>query len=219
MAAGATMPDVKAKRSPGRPRYGDILTPAEWKTLQMLRHGLSNAAIARLRGVSRYAVRFHLQNLRGKLQINDRRTLRLWRGAPAASLINQKETKKMSALNLGPIGQISRQVSDIAAAEAWYRDVLGLPHIFTFGQLAFFDCAGTRLFLSNEASEKPGEQNVIYFRVADIDAAFDELTNRGVTFEGAPHMIFKHPTGMEEWMAFFRDPDGGLLALMSQVAP
>ena len=35
----------------------------------------------------------------------------------------------------------------------------------------------------------------------------------------AVHMIFKHPDGMEEWMAFFEDCDGGLLALMSQVRP
>jgi hypothetical protein len=29
-------------------------------------------------------------------------------------------------------------------------------------------------------------------------------------------MIFRHDSGMEEWMAFFEDPDGGLLAIMAQ---
>ena len=53
-------------------------------------------------------------------------------------------------VRLGRIGQISRHVSDIATSEAWYRDVLGLPHLFTFGNLAFFDCGGTRLFLEAE---------------------------------------------------------------------
>ena len=51
----------------------------------------------------------------------------------------------------------------------------------------------------------------------DINAAYDELAERGVVFEGAPHMIFRHPDGTEEWMAFFPDPDGHLLAIMSQV--
>jgi hypothetical protein len=32
-------------------------------------------------------------------------------------------------------------------------------------------------------------------------------------------MIHKHGSGVEEWMAFFDDPDGHPLALMSQVGP
>jgi catechol 2,3-dioxygenase-like lactoylglutathione lyase family enzyme len=61
------------------------------------------------------------------------------------------------------------------------------------------------------------DQSVLYFRVPDIHAAHQQLTARGVTFEGAPHMIFRHASGMEEWMAFFPDPDGHLLAIMAQV--
>jgi len=30
-------------------------------------------------------------------------------------------------------------------------------------------------------------------------------------------MIHKHADGTEEWMAFFKDPDGRPLAIMSQV--
>ena len=119
---------------------------------------------------------------------------------------------------LGSIGQISRHVRDIDAAVAWYRDVLGLTHLFTAGNLAFFDCDGIRLFLS--AREEPGRSgdSIIYFRVDDIDGGFRRLQTAGVTFRGAPHLIHRHASGMEEWMAFFEDPDGGMLALMSQVA-
>ena len=53
--------------------------------------------------------------------------------------------------------------------------------------------------------------------VEDIHAAQQELERRGVTFTGAPHMIFKHPDGLEEWLTFFHEPDGGLLSLISQV--
>ena len=119
-------------------------------------------------------------------------------------------------LRLGPIGQIARHVSDVPRAAEWYGTVLGLPHLYTFGDLVFFDCGGVRLFLSKGDGTEP-EPSVIYFRVPDINAAYDALTARGVTFEGAPHMIFRHESGMEEWMAFFPDPDGHMLAIMSQV--
>src|SRR6478752_4871546 len=111
-------------------------------------------------------------------------------------------------LKLGPIGQISRQVSDVARAEAWYRDVLGLAHLYTYpspvGDLAFFDCGGTRLFLARPENEAPlpESQSVLYFRVADIEAAHATLAARKVEFIQAPHMIFRQPDGTEEWMAF-----------------
>lgn len=117
---------------------------------------------------------------------------------------------------LGPIGQIARSVKDIKAAEAWYRDVLKLPHLFTFGNLAFFDCDGVRLFLSQNESVSDGE-SILYFRVPDIHAAHAELKSRGVEFTDAPHMIHKHADGTEEWMNFFKDPEGRPLAIMAQV--
>jgi len=116
---------------------------------------------------------------------------------------------------LGPIGQISREVGDIAAAEAFYGGTLGLPHLYTYGKLAFFDCGGTRLYLQEVAPPvKP--QSVLYFRVGDIEAAHRELAARGVSFREPPHLIHRHPDGVEEWMGFFADPDGGILALMAQ---
>jgi catechol 2,3-dioxygenase-like lactoylglutathione lyase family enzyme len=118
---------------------------------------------------------------------------------------------------LGPIGQLSRSVADIAVAEAWWRDVLGLPHLYTFGPLAFFDCDGVRLMLSAEPGES--HSNIIYFRVPDIAVSHAELSARGVAFVGAPHMIHRHADGLEEWMAFFSDNEGRPLALMSQRRP
>jgi catechol 2,3-dioxygenase-like lactoylglutathione lyase family enzyme len=121
------------------------------------------------------------------------------------------------AVQLGTIGQIARLVSDIGTATEFYGGVLGLPHLYTFGDLAFFDCGGTRLFL--RATEERGEQSILYFQVDDINTAYDELRGRGVEFEGAPNLIHKHDNGVEEWMAFFPDPDGQLLAIMAQTHP
>jgi methylmalonyl-CoA/ethylmalonyl-CoA epimerase len=81
--------------------------------------------------------------------------------------------------------------------------------------VAFVDCDGTRLFLS--AVENVGDESVLYFRVDDISASYDNLRSRGVEFEDAPHMIFRHESGMEEWMAFFKDLDDHFTAIMAQV--
>ena len=122
-----------------------------------------------------------------------------------------------SEFRLGAVGQIALTLSRLPEAEAFYRDTLGLLHMYTFGNLAFFDCGGTRLFITAADDEAHARNHsVIYFRVDDIDAAHRELTSRGVPFEGAPHMIHRHEDGMEEWMAFFRDPDDNILAIMSQ---
>ena len=125
----------------------------------------------------------------------------------------------MSDLELGPIGQISREVGDLEAAVAWYRDVLRIEHLYSFPNLAFFDCGGTRLFLTHHDDGNDAGHLILYFRVDDIASAYEELAGRGVSFRGAPQLIHRHEDGTEEWMAFFEDPDGELLALMSQVSP
>lgn len=115
---------------------------------------------------------------------------------------------------MGPIGQIARTVKDIAAARQWYTEVLGLTHLYSFGDLAFFDCGGVRLFLA-QGSETLS-QSILYFRVDDIAVAHTALKARGVTFTHEPHMIHKHDNGVEEWMAFFEDNEGQPLAIMEQ---
>jgi DNA-binding CsgD family transcriptional regulator/predicted enzyme related to lactoylglutathione lyase len=197
-----------------------VLTPAEWRIVAAVRHGISNRQIARLRGVSLDAVKFHIENAVDKLGLTGRQELKAWRGAPLDSATQRREVEMTGSLKLGPLGQVARAVKDITVAEPWYRDVLGLSHLYTYGKLAFFDCGGTRLLVEEQSIiESPGLNNdsVLYFRVEDINAAHEELTARGAEFIGAPHMIFKHPDDTEEWMAFFKDCDGKPLAIMSQV--
>jgi methylmalonyl-CoA/ethylmalonyl-CoA epimerase len=120
------------------------------------------------------------------------------------------------AFRLSSIGQIALQVTDIERATAFYRDVLGLPHLFSVPRMAFFDCAGVRLLLG---VPEPGEERragaVLYFRVADIDAAAAALRGRGVRLEQEPAMVARMPDH-ELWMAQFRDPDGNALELMCE---
>ena len=119
-------------------------------------------------------------------------------------------------LRLNRIGQIALGVADVDRAEAFYRDVLGLRHLYRYGDLTFFDCAGLRLLL--EKSHDPDNTqrgSAIYFICHDIALAVQELTQRGIVFDGPPHLI----APMDDhdlWMAFFRDPDGHILALMHE---
>ena len=61
--------------------------------------------------------------------------------------------------------------------------------------------------------DHPG--SVLYFKVADIDAAYTDLGAKGVEFIDAPHLIAKLPDH-ELWMAFFRDSEGNTFALMHE---
>jgi catechol 2,3-dioxygenase-like lactoylglutathione lyase family enzyme len=123
-----------------------------------------------------------------------------------------------TAVMLGPIGQISRQVKDIAAARHFYGEALGLHHLYSFGDLAFFDCGGVRLFLSQGEGSGDGE-SILYFQVSDIHLVHAALAAQGVEFRDAPHMIHRHDDGAEEWMSFFNDNEGRPLALIEQVQP
>jgi len=114
---------------------------------------------------------------------------------------------------LNRIGQIARAVRDVDVAETFYRDVLGLRHLYRYGDLTFFDCARVRLLLEKGADADHAAP--IYFTCADIALAVRELTGRGVVFAGPPHRIARMPDH-DLWMAFFADPDGHTLALMQE---
>jgi len=120
-------------------------------------------------------------------------------------------------IRLDRIGQIAVPVRDIDRAVAFYRDTLGMHFLFQAPPgLGFFNCGGIRLMLDAAANEKGGNGSVIYYKVDDLNSSFEDLSTRGVKFESKPHLIAKMPDH-ELWMAFFRDPDQNLLALMSEV--
>lgn len=117
-----------------------------------------------------------------------------------------------------PIGQIALRVHDIERAERFYRDTLGMRHLFTVPPtLTFFDCGGVRLMLSlPEGAENDHPGSVLYFKVPDIRATYAALGARGVPFVDEPHLLARM-SDHDLWMTFFRDPDGNLLGIMSEV--
>lgn len=115
------------------------------------------------------------------------------------------------------LGQVSVNVKQLPRAVAFYRDALELPLILDTPGMAFFDCGGTRLMLSVPTGaefDHPG--SILYLTVRDIEAAHAALVAKGVAFRRGPHCIAR----LEErdlYMAFFTDPEGNTLALMSEV--
>ncbi len=119
---------------------------------------------------------------------------------------------------LGQLGQISLSVTDIDRAVAFYRDLLGLKFLFQFPNFAFFDCGGVRLMLDIPEGSGERHSSVLYFKVSQIEESYQMLAGRGVPFDEKPHLIARMPDH-ELWMAFFRDPDKNILALMCEVRP
>jgi DNA-binding CsgD family transcriptional regulator/predicted enzyme related to lactoylglutathione lyase len=208
----------------GRPPHDDVLTPAEWRVLHAVQHGFTNPVIAQRMGVSIDAIKYHLRNIRDKTGVSQRKALQQYfqlpkgntPGTQANAQADKKESPMTNTSALGPIGQIARTVSDIEASRNWYELVLELPHLYTFGKLSFFNCNGTRLMLAQEGEMNPKE-STLYFKVADIADTHQKLLKKGVEFIAAPHKIHTHADGTEEWMGFFKDPEGRTLALMAQM--
>jgi len=119
---------------------------------------------------------------------------------------------------LGAIGQIAVTVRDVERATAFYRDILGVPFLFSAPPgMAFFDCGGTRLLLG--AAESPGQahmSSILYFRVAGIADAHRTLVERGVEFVNEPHRVHK-ADDYELWLALFHDGEGNTHALMEEI--
>ena len=116
------------------------------------------------------------------------------------------------------VGQIARSVTDLAVSKNFFENILQLPHLYTFGNMAFFDCGGSRLMLA-EKEEVNMQESLLYFSVDNITQSWEMMKIQGVEFLQPPHKIHVHDDGTQEWMAFFEDPDGRPLALMSRQQP
>jgi predicted enzyme related to lactoylglutathione lyase len=122
-----------------------------------------------------------------------------------------------ATLGIKNIGQISIVVHDLQRATAFYRDTLGLPLLFTVPNLAFFDCGGVRLMLGPaETPEFDHPSSILYFRVPDLNAAYQRLVESGVQIFAPPRLIAPMAT-YDLWMAAFRDSEGNIHQLMSEV--
>ena len=115
------------------------------------------------------------------------------------------------------IGQIAVVCKNVPRASAFYRDVLGLRHLFDAGpNLSFYDCGGVRLMLTTvERPEDDHPGSMLYYFVGDIDAVYAELSGKGVTFPEKPQMIARMPDH-ELWLCAFEDSEGNTMGIMEE---
>ena len=123
---------------------------------------------------------------------------------------------------LSTIGQILVPVRNAERATAFYRDALGLPFLFAFPHMAFFDADGVRLYLSEPESADFRGKATLYFTVPDIEAAVAALEARGVAFDERPSVRPSRPvvraldvlhegSRRQQHRPDVRGPDGGRL--------
>ena len=130
------------------------------------------------------------------------------------STLNANETEPIM---LKEIGQIALEVEDLDRATQFYKENLGMGFLFTVPtQFSFFNCDGIRLLLGlPESGKKRSENNIVYFRVEDIDATFRLLSDKGVVFSDSTNVVAKLENH-DLWMTEFQDSGGDLLALMEE---
>jgi methylmalonyl-CoA/ethylmalonyl-CoA epimerase len=122
-----------------------------------------------------------------------------------------------AGLHIQNLGQISIIVKDVERATGFYRDVLGLLLLFTVPTIAFFDCGGVRLMLGTESSpEYDHASSILYFRVVDILAGYQQLVSKSVEIVAPPRLIAPMPDH-DLWMTAFKDSEGNIHQLMSEV--
>jgi len=122
----------------------------------------------------------------------------------------------MSAARPTRIAQIAVTIRDLDRAKAFYRDTLGLRHVFDAPPgLSFFRCGETRLMLSQPEGPETAGNSILYYAVDDIHASHRDMAAKSVTFEEEPRRIATVGDN-DVWLAVCRDSEGNLLGLMSE---
>jgi catechol 2,3-dioxygenase-like lactoylglutathione lyase family enzyme len=107
------------------------------------------------------------------------------------------------------LDHLALTVSNLAAVRDWYSSVLGLEVEFDSGKVAGLKDEGDlTLILAEDGG--PASKCNLYFQVVDVDDAYQEMLDRGVTF--------RYPPQVNDWGygAALADPDGRLVGLWDE---
>jgi catechol 2,3-dioxygenase-like lactoylglutathione lyase family enzyme len=108
-------------------------------------------------------------------------------------------------------------VSDIDEARKFYTETLGLRVTEQYGLLTLQLAGGRNILIYPKADHIPASFTILNFQVDDIDAAVDELTSRGVSFEryeGMEQDAKGINRGGGPFIAWFTDPAGNILSVL-----
>ncbi|PZG25548.1 glyoxalase [Spongiactinospora gelatinilytica] len=110
-------------------------------------------------------------------------------------------------------------VNDIEQARRFYGETLGLDVSEEYGLLTLRLGSGANVLIYPKPGHTPATFTILNFPVDDIEAAIDELTGRGVTFERYPGMEQDERGVMRAggpYIAWFKDPAGNVLSVLQK---
>jgi catechol 2,3-dioxygenase-like lactoylglutathione lyase family enzyme len=108
-------------------------------------------------------------------------------------------------------------VDDVEKARAFYADTLGVRTSEEHGMLTLHLAGDRDVLVYPKPDHTPATYTILNFPVDDVDAAVDELTSRGVTFErydGSGQDEKGIMRGQGPDIAWFRDPAGNVLSVL-----
>ena len=190
-ALGCRMSTTRA--AAGRPPHPDLLTPAEWRVLDLVRHGMRRAEIARRRGTSVDAVKYHLANISGKLGVGARQLRHGRASRPPAPLAPKEDRIDHDHVHHHP----ARGHRPDLALDPRHRPRRALLRRDPRAA-ARLHVRRPRLLRRRRHPPLPPPQGRVRTggparsctsSVDDIHAAQESLVAKGVHFTGAPHVI------------------------------
>jgi catechol 2,3-dioxygenase-like lactoylglutathione lyase family enzyme len=110
-------------------------------------------------------------------------------------------------------------VDDTERARAFYADTLGLEVTESNGILTLHLAGDRPTIVYPRPGHVPAAFTILNFPVADVDAAVDELTARGVTMErydGMPQDERGVMRGHGPTIAWFTDPAGNVFSVIEE---
>ncbi len=130
---------------------------------------------------------------------------------------------RSNPLRLERMGHLSLRVSDLAASERFYVEILGMTPVWrNEGEIAFLECGNDDLALIQISKDDlqafrmraTGSQSLDHFgfRVRtkeDVDRVAEEARARGVVIDDGPR---DHRDGARSF--YFRDPDGNHIQIL-----
>ena len=110
-------------------------------------------------------------------------------------------------------------VDDIDKAREFYAETLGLKTTEEYGLLTLHLAGDRPTLVYPKPDLEPANYTILNFPVDDIDAAVDELTARGVSFERYDGFEQDERGIMREegpYIAWFKDPAGNILSVLQE---
>ncbi len=112
-------------------------------------------------------------------------------------------------------------VNDLAAAKAFYGQILGLDMEDTTGMLKLKVTGSNGVLVYQKDDHAPATFTVLNFPVDDIDQAVDELASKGIVFEHYTDMTDEKGVARGKSanrgpdIAWFKDPAGNILSVLN----